>query len=260
MSESRLYHSISSAILELIESGEFPPGSRLPGERDLAERFKVSRVTIREAEIALEAKGRIAIRTGSGAYVLAPPERAPDALPDVSAFDLTAARAVIEAEAAALASGRITDAELRELESWVAAMAGPEVSDEAAGEADRQFHLSIARIAGNPVVEYCVGLIWRMRNELPRVREVYMRVCTHDWQSRTEEHAEILGLAQARSNGGTKRNAQPFPASVRIDAQRNRARCVDGDSPRDRTESRALPRHDAYLNRARNRPAQMRPP
>lgn len=198
MSENRLYQSVASAILELIESGEFPPGSRLPGERDLAERFKVSRVTIREAEIALEAKGRITIKTGSGVYVLPRPERARDALPDVSAFDLTAARAVIEAEAAALAAVRVSDGELGELERWVEAMSGPDVSDEDAGEADRRFHLAIAHIAGNPVVEHCVGLIWRMRNELPRVREVYARVCTHDWQSRTEEHAQILSALRKR--------------------------------------------------------------
>ncbi|HSX64752.1 MAG TPA: GntR family transcriptional regulator, partial [Pseudoxanthomonas sp.] len=66
MSENRLYQSIAAKILALIESGEFPSGSRLPGERDLAERFGVSRVTIREAEIALEAQGWIAIKTGSG--------------------------------------------------------------------------------------------------------------------------------------------------------------------------------------------------
>jgi len=104
MSEPRLYQSIAAEIVALIEKGEFPPGSRLPGERDLAERLGVSRVTVREAEIALEAQGLITIKTGSGVYVKARPAAAPGALPDVSAFDLTAARAVIEAEAAAMAA------------------------------------------------------------------------------------------------------------------------------------------------------------
>ena len=97
MSEKRLYQTIAREIRVLIDSGDFPVGARLPGERELAERFKVSRVTIREAEIALEAQGRIAIRTGSGVYVTARPEGAPDSLPNVTAFELTAARAVIEA-------------------------------------------------------------------------------------------------------------------------------------------------------------------
>lgn len=53
MSANRLYQTIAAKLRKLIEDGEFPPGSRLPGERELAERFGVSRVTIREAEIAL---------------------------------------------------------------------------------------------------------------------------------------------------------------------------------------------------------------
>ena len=70
MAEKRLYHTVANKILELIDSGVFPPGSRLPGERDLAKKFGVSRVAVREAEIALQAKGRIEIKVGSGAYVL----------------------------------------------------------------------------------------------------------------------------------------------------------------------------------------------
>ncbi|KAF1720840.1 FadR/GntR family transcriptional regulator [Pseudoxanthomonas wuyuanensis] len=198
MSENRLYQSIAAKILALIESGEFPAGSRLPGERDLAERFGVSRVTIREAEIALEAQGWIAIKTGSGVYVKPRPIDAHGALPDVSAFDLTAARTVIEAEAAALAAGRISDAEVEELEELVAAMSNPQASEEEAGEYDRKFHLAIARICGNPVVEYCIHLLWRMRNELPRVRQAYSRVCHDDGSARSDEHAAILMALKSR--------------------------------------------------------------
>ena len=62
MSEKRLYHTIAQAILDMIASGAYPPGTRLPGERDLAERFDVSRVVIREAEISLEAIGLLEIK------------------------------------------------------------------------------------------------------------------------------------------------------------------------------------------------------
>ncbi len=209
MSESRLYQTIATGILTLIQSGEFPSGSRLPGERDLAERFGVSRVTIREAEIALEAQGWIAIKTGSGVYVKPRPLDAPGALPDVSAFDLTAARAVIESEAAALAAVRVTDAELEELGALIVAMCDPAATEEEAADADRRFHMDIARIAGNPVVEHCIRLIWRMRTDLPRVREAYARVCHNDGNSRNDEHAAILAALKARD-----------PATARI-AMRN---------------------------------------
>lgn len=197
MSE-RLYQSIAAQIQALIESGAFPVGSRLPGERDLAERLNVSRVTIREAEIALEAQGWIVIKTGSGVYVQARPANAAGTLPDVTAFDLTAARAIIEAEAAALAASHITEAEIVELEELVLTMSTPNATDEATALADQKFHLAIARIAGNPVIEHCVSFIWRMRNELPAVKRVYARVCHHDWDARTNEHSAILAALRSR--------------------------------------------------------------
>lgn len=198
MSEQRLYQSVAKQIRDAIESGEFPVGARLPGERELAERFNVSRVTIREAEIALEALGWISIKTGSGVYVLSRDAQAGGRLPDVTAFDLTAARAVIEAEAAALAAANIDEAGLAELETHIAAMCDPSASDAEAALADQRFHETIARISGNPVVEHCIKLIWRMRTELPKVKQVYQSVCHHDWDARTVEHESILAGLRAR--------------------------------------------------------------
>ncbi|WP_339931886.1 FadR/GntR family transcriptional regulator [uncultured Brevundimonas sp.] len=199
MSEKRLYQTIAREIRTLIDSGDFPVGARLPGERELAERFNVSRVTIREAEIALEAQGRISIRTGSGVYVTRRPEGGPDALPNVTAFELTAARAVIEAEAAALASANITDDQLDELEELILSMSRAENGTDSEGEdADRLFHLTIARISGNPVIEYFVQMIWRMRTELPRVKRVYASVCKHDGEARADEHSAILEALRNR--------------------------------------------------------------
>jgi GntR family transcriptional regulator, transcriptional repressor for pyruvate dehydrogenase complex len=198
--KNRLYQSIVRGILHLIEDGTFPAGSRLPGERELAERFDVSRVTIREAEIALEALGHIAIKTGSGAYVLSKPTGDQlGALPNVTAFELTAARAVIEAEAAALAAANITSAGIEELEGLVDAMsrAVPNGSDEG-DDVDKMFHLAIARMSGNPVVEHTVQMLWRIRNEVPHVQKVYASVCVTDAHSRTNEHSQILVALRAR--------------------------------------------------------------
>ena len=69
MTDRPLYQMIARRLAKQIDNGKYPPGSRLPAERDLAEQFGVSRVTIREAEIALQAQGRISIRKGSGVYV-----------------------------------------------------------------------------------------------------------------------------------------------------------------------------------------------
>ncbi len=197
--KNRLYKAIVEQILSLINEGIFPPGSRLPGERELAERFGVSRVTIREAEIALEALGHIAIKTGSGAYVQIGSETSPDALPNVTAFELTAARAVIEAEAAALAAANMTDEGITHLDGLIKAMSSafPNGSDDI-DDIDRQFHLSIARMSGNPVIEFNVQQLWRMRNELPQVQKVYSSVCVTDAKARTDEHMSIYAALRDR--------------------------------------------------------------
>lgn len=201
--KDRLYKSVVGEILALIDQGTFPPGSRLPGERDLAERFNVSRVTIREAEIALEALGNIVIKTGSGAYVLRGSRNAPDGLPDVTAFELTAARSVIEAETAALAAVNITEAGIAELRALVDAMAntgprGGHGEGDDHDDIDRRFHITIARLSGNPVMEYAVSSLWRMRNELPKVKNVYSSVCVSDGAARTAEHAAVVDALNAR--------------------------------------------------------------
>ena len=65
----RLYRQVAERIRVLIETGELKPGTRLPPERELAERFAVSRPTVREALIVLEVEGHIQIRMGSGVYI-----------------------------------------------------------------------------------------------------------------------------------------------------------------------------------------------
>ena len=50
----KLYQQVANAIAESIREGEFQPGHRLPSERDLAEEYKVSRPTVREALTVLQ--------------------------------------------------------------------------------------------------------------------------------------------------------------------------------------------------------------
>ena len=66
----RLYRHIAKHLRDLIDSGEYPIGGRLPSERELADRLQVSRTSVREAFIALEVEGLVRINVGSGIYVL----------------------------------------------------------------------------------------------------------------------------------------------------------------------------------------------
>jgi GntR family transcriptional repressor for pyruvate dehydrogenase complex len=67
----RLSDRVVEAILESVLSGAFPPGSRLPSERDLGEQFGVSRTVIREAVRSLVARGVLDVRPGSGVTIAA---------------------------------------------------------------------------------------------------------------------------------------------------------------------------------------------
>jgi DNA-binding FadR family transcriptional regulator len=103
----RLFRRIAEQLAAMIARGDLPPGSRLPGERDLAMRLNVSRPSLREALIALELEGLVEVRGGSGVYVRAPAPKPPGAAADAPGpFDVLEARAVVEPECAALAARR----------------------------------------------------------------------------------------------------------------------------------------------------------
>lgn len=192
MAEKRLYHSVAERIKELVRQGAYPPGSRLPGERDLAEELGVSRVTVREAQIALEAIGMLDIRVGSGVYVLRQSSNDAQAMPDVGAFELTEARSAIESEAAALAAATITDKELDQLDEIVEQMASDTDPDSPLeADADREFHLTIARATKNNAILETVERLWRIRNEKPEVKQAYDSICEVSPQKRLKEHRDI---------------------------------------------------------------------
>ena len=204
MGEKRLYHTVANQILELIDSGVFPPGSRLPGERDLAEKFKVSRVAVREAEIALQAQGRLEIKVGSGAYVLDGTAAALNGLPKVVPFELTEARALFEAESAALAAPIITDDVIAELEDYISIMTGKLKSDITPNEADEAFHNAIARATNNHAIMFVIDSMWKMRTEAAQLQRVYKTVCERDNSHREDEHRAILDALKARDSSAAR--------------------------------------------------------
>lgn len=206
MAERRLFQDIADRIVDLIREGAFPPGSRLPGERELSERFGVSRVTIREAEIALQAAGWIKIKTGAGVYVTEPADGAgsSEALPKVSAFELTEARSLFEAEAAALAATTITDADLAKLTELLDVMGSDVAEEEQINAADREFHNVIAAASGNRAIIHMIRTLWRMRTELPEVKATHAAICKQDGAARDAEHRAILDALRTRDSIGAR--------------------------------------------------------
>lgn len=204
MAERRLFEDIAEKIADMVRAGEFSPGSRLPGERELSERLGASRVTIREAEIALQARGLLRIRAGSGVYVCDLKTEASDELPSVSAFELTEARSLFESEAAALAAPIISDADLAKLDALLAVMAEDSDDEERSTAADREFHMTIAAASSNRVIIHTVQTLWKFRMEVPQVRLTHESVCHHDGAARQDEHAAIVEALRRRDAKGAR--------------------------------------------------------
>jgi GntR family transcriptional regulator, transcriptional repressor for pyruvate dehydrogenase complex len=162
--KTRIHEEVVSQVHELIKEGRFKAGDQLPSERELAEAFKVSRTSVREALRALETRGLIISRTGTGNFVADLPIEslvAPlakllieekDALADV--FEL---RKLIEPHIAALAAERATAGDIDRMKRLLNKQR-EEVERGATGvEADTELHFAIGQATQNQAIKNLVS-------------------------------------------------------------------------------------------------------
>ena len=220
----KLYRKIVQAIVADITAGKYPIGARLPAERDLTERFGVSRPTIREAMIALEMQGLVEARKGSGVFVLATSSASADDELDIGAFEITEARRLIEGEVAAVAATEIDEEQLVELRQLLAAMAQDD--DAAAEDADRRFHIAIAEATGNAMLISSVTYAWDMRFRSPLARQVLAKAGSLGTKERMEEHGRILRALETRN-----------PVEARVAMRDHLSRVIDHLLHVDETEA-----------------------
>jgi len=193
----KLYRRLADAIASEIESGKYKVGDRLPTERELAEQYGVSRPTLREALIALEMLGMIEARHGLGIYVTRTQMPLPASAYDfeIGAFELIEARRLFEGEAAALAATNITDEQIAQLEDLLERM---HIEEEVRGEdADKEFHLVIARATGNGAIIATVENLWEWRNR-PLARNILTRARGMGLEPRILEHRRVVDALKAR--------------------------------------------------------------
>jgi GntR family transcriptional repressor for pyruvate dehydrogenase complex len=156
---SKLFQEIVRQILDLINKGRLKEGEQLPAERELAELFKVSRNSLREAIRTLEEKGMLVSRPGDGTYVIIKNttsiveplaraiQREKADLADIFEF-----RRVIEPTIAALAAENASPHEIDELATILECHRQSIDDVKAVKELDCRFHLALARASGNNIL------------------------------------------------------------------------------------------------------------
>jgi len=204
----RLYRQIADQIRGLIKSGEFPAGSRLPPERDLAKQFGVSRPSVREALIALEVEGLVEVRIGSGIYVLAAngaPAPAP-ASGEAAAgpFELMRARYVIESECAALAAKSAKKPQVAAIEQSIEEMEREHAEGRHPLEGDRAFHLRVAEATGNGALVHVVKTLWEERTGTLYQQLEHLYDTPGLWESAMAEHRAVAKAIAAHDAAGAR--------------------------------------------------------
>lgn len=196
--KERLYQDLARELLADLASGKYPVGARLPAERELSAQHNVSRPTVREAIIALEVQGLVEVRVGSGAYVVRLPgsEEAPGF--NISAFELTEARLLIEGECAALAATQITDEELAELATLVEEIARENADPAGTEQADRSFHLALAYATRNNALIEIVERLWTLRSTSPEASLLHAKARSANIKPVVDEHTAILEALRER--------------------------------------------------------------
>ncbi|HEY3399307.1 MAG TPA: FadR/GntR family transcriptional regulator [Geothrix sp.] len=205
----RLYEEIVEQIKQLITDGKLKPGDKLLAERDLAERFQVSRASVREAIRTLEMLGIIDIRPGEGTFVRS--TETDDIIRPLAMFlavernsllDMFEMRRIFETANAGLAAERATLEELDQIGFMLTSMQERlNVQDSEKGEEyDAAFHYAVAEATHNSLL---TKLFKTVSEEFAKANSVARRQLYHDnvenAQKIIDQHSEIFAAIRSRS-------------------------------------------------------------
>lgn len=162
----RLSEQVVTEMERMIQEEYREAGLRLPKESELADRFRVSRIVIREAVKILEDRGLLEVRAGRGTMTAAPtPDRVKASLmrlfrdqpvPTLAEMErMLELREVLEETVASFAAVRATPEDLEQISAALTDMAAGQSVEETI-EADLQFHIAVAKAAHNRFFEMVI--------------------------------------------------------------------------------------------------------
>lgn len=228
---------VSRYLEELILDGTLQPGDKVPSERQLTQRLKVSRPTIREALKNLRGRGVIKTRHGQGSFVVGMLDDVNNETPLARLYyshprllyDLLEVRELLECEAAQLAAERGTEKDLYKITKAYNAMnSKPETLDKSVNitsdigksnlhmaQLDHAFHRAIYEASHNPVLVHTLqNLMQLMLNSvMASVTNLYHR--DRQKQQIDKHHRQIYNAIMNRQPDIAKKVAREHIRNVR---------------------------------------------
>lgn len=171
VSRTRAHEEVARQLQELIQRGTLRIGQRLPPERELAQRFQVSRATLRQALSELRSSGLVDSRVGEGTFVRTdvgdsgPNVAAALRMAQASLTDQLGLRRLIEPQVAQLAADHAQEVDLDKLEHYVMLQQRRLDDGQPFVDEDSAFHLAIAHATDNALLAKMVEGIHELLRE-----------------------------------------------------------------------------------------------
>ncbi|MDA8226240.1 MAG: FadR/GntR family transcriptional regulator [Desulfitobacterium hafniense] len=194
----KIYEEIIEQIKSLVAQGQLKPGDRLPSERDLVERLKVSRASIREALSALEMMGLLEVRSGEGTYVRQPKAESVVgslawilSMESGTVLELLEVRKILEVQAVGLAAERASEQQLKVLSEALEGMKSDLFSAKGGEKADLKFHYAITQATNNKILIKLMDTISDMMHHLLKASRAKLYEGKYTPELLFEEHQGI---------------------------------------------------------------------
>ncbi len=237
VSTKKVSEFIREQLEEAIILKELMSEEQLPAERDLAEMFNVSRITVREALSALEDKGLIEKRVGAkgGTFVLPLTTNSHKRTREeikrgwAQMLKVFEYRTIIEPEAAFLAAERITAGELEQLYNYMEQSIEPDCTREWFRALDVKFHLTIAKASGNPYFETAVRQIRTKINPA-------LDLMPYDEGIRSVNYGVHMEILEALKSRDSVRSRDTMKRHIEFSADAIYARLVSESEEHERNE------------------------
>jgi GntR family transcriptional repressor for pyruvate dehydrogenase complex len=259
----RIYEEVVGQLHQLIEAGKLQAGDRLPSERELAETFRVSRTSVREAIKTLETERLVVTRPGSGTFIAAMNVEAiiaplasllsqgKDAL-----LDLFEMRCLVEPGIAALAAERATPADVLRLKEIFRVQERQIERGMSGVDTDAAFHFAIGQATHNPALHRLVSAIMDI---LKPIREQSLQTPGRAHKS-LASHRELLVAIERHDPALARRAMQRHIEAVEqnvLAPTSNRRRSSEASGQRAKRPSRDLSTETSRKARTSTRPSSL---